>query len=87
MRQSPSAGLETYSVCAPATHGVDPAGSLGQHCLGGVCLYIVTCPGPIRTPHLKAGWGQEGGDDRLQLVAREPGERGSVPQLKKTDQG
>lgn len=44
-------------VCTPTAHGLAPAGSLGQHGLHGVCLPIVTCPGPIRAPQLKAGRG------------------------------
>lgn len=77
----------TYTVDAPSTCGVASAGSLRQHSLHGVCLPVMTCPGPIRAPQLKAGRGQERGDDCLQLVARESGEGGSISKLKKTGCG
>ena len=73
----------TYAVRAPSTRRVASAGSLRQHSLHGVCLPVVTCPGPIRAPQLKAGRGQERGDDCLQLVAWESGEGGSISKLKK----
>lgn len=76
----------TYTVRAHTAHRVAPAGSWGQHSLHGVCLPIVACAGPVRAPQLKAGRGQEGWDDGLQLVTGEPGEGGSVSQLKKTSQ-
>lgn len=76
----------TYTVCAHATHRVGPAGSWGQHSLRGVYLPIVAYAGPVRAPQLKAGRGQEGWDDGLQLVTGEPGEGSSVSKLKKTSQ-
>lgn len=69
----------TYGVCAHAAHRVGPAGSWGQHGLCGVCFPVVTRAGPVRAPQLKAGWGQKGWDDGLQLVTGEPGEGRSIP--------
>lgn len=76
----------TYTVCAHAAHRVGPAGSWGQHSLHGVRLPIGTHAGPVGAPQFEAGRGQEGWDDGLQLVTGEPGEGGSIAQLKQTSQ-
>lgn len=79
--------VTTYGLCAPATHGVGPAGPGGQRRLRGLNIPIPTRAGPVGAPQLKAGRREERGDDGLQLVTRESGKRGPVAKLKKTDWG